>query len=96
MNNQPAYHADAKFMLGTILIGLKLSERLAKEDIITLLGRHQSLDCGDVDSAEQELNDWAYKNGSMISSAYKLDAVSWVVIFTEIDEHRTTVYLADE
>ncbi len=62
---------------------------------VSLLGRHQRGDWGDMDQDDKEANDSALSTGERIFSAYMFDTVKlWVI--TEADRSATTILLPEE
>ena len=62
---------------------------------VSLLGRHQRGDWGDLDDEDKQENEFSVKQGFRIFSAYVFDTVKlWVI--TEADRSATTILLPEE
>ncbi len=63
---------------------------------VSLLGRHQCGDWGNLDQEDKQSNDAALKNGSRIFSAYQIAEAVKFWIITEADRSATTILLPEE
>lgn len=84
------------FQLGTIAVTLDAMEVATRQQLATLLERHQSGDWGDLDPQDKKANEHALRHGERLFSKYDLtpDTELWVV--TEWDRSVTTILTPDE
>ncbi len=71
-------------------------EQLSPLEILEALGRHQSLDWGEVPEADKEANNEAVHSEARIMSAYKSANGTKFWIITEWDRSLTTILLPSE
>jgi hypothetical protein len=67
-----------------------------REAARTFLGRHQSGDWGDLDTADRTENDRAVIHGTRILSAYRLTDGTRIWVVTEADRLSTCIQLPEE
>jgi hypothetical protein len=87
-----------RFPLGRIVATPGALEALERnrEAACTFLGRHQSGDWGDLETADRTENDRAVIQAMRILSAYRLTDGTRIWIITEADRSSTCILLPDE
>jgi hypothetical protein len=84
----------AKFRLGNIVTTPTAGEKLAQDDILTGIRRHQAGDWGEVADYERTENDDALEKGRRLHSVYSSANGVIFSLITEADRSVTTVSLA--
>lgn len=86
----------AKFRLGRIVSTPNALSRLAQDDILLGIRRHQAGDWGEVDAHDRAANEQALREGARLLSVYCSAAGVTFWIITEADRSSTTVLLPQD
>ena len=86
----------AKFRLGHIVATPNALTRLAQDDILAAIQRHQAGDWGDVPEEDRQENELALQQGFRLLSAYSSAQGVKFWIITESDRSSTTVLLPED
>jgi hypothetical protein len=86
----------AKFRLGRIFSSANAMSRLATEDILAGIQRHQAGDWGDVEPEDHAANERALLTGARIWSVYHAANGLEFWIITEASRESTTVMLPED
>ena len=86
----------AKFRLGHIVATPNALTRLAEDDILAAIQRHQSGDWGDVPEEDRQENEMSLQEGFRLLSAYSSAQGVKFWIITEADRSSTTVLLPED
>jgi hypothetical protein len=86
----------AKFRLGHIVATPNAFTRLAQDEVLAAIQRHQSGDWGDVPEEDRQENELSLQQGFRLVSAYcSAQGVKFWII-TEADRSSTTVLLPED
>jgi hypothetical protein len=90
--------SDARFPLGQVVATPGALEAVKRNQAqpLTFLARHQSGDCGDLDSEDRAKNEYPVKHGFRLLSAYTLPDGTRIWVITEADRSSTCILLPDE
>ena len=86
----------AKFRLGHIVATPNALTRLAQDDILAAIQRHQPGDWGDVPEEDRQENELSLQQGLRLLSAYSSAQGVKFWIITEADRSVTTVLLPED
>lgn len=86
----------ALFRLGRILATPNALNKLAQDDILTAIRRHQAGDWGDVDDHDRQANDRALTEGTRLFSVYHSATGLKFWLITEADRSVSTVLLPED
>lgn len=86
----------AKFRLGRIVSTPNALSKLAQDDILLGIQRHQAGDWGDIDAHDRAANDRALKEGARLFSVYRSATGLTFWIITEADRSSTTILLPQD
>jgi hypothetical protein len=86
----------AKFRLGHIVATPNALTKLAQDDILHCIQRHQAGDWGDVPEEDREENELSLQQGFRLLSAYRSahGVIFWII--TEADRSSTTVLMPED
>jgi hypothetical protein len=90
------FDSNVKLSLGTIVITPGAELKLPAHEITTAVRRHANSDWGDIDFANQQLNDLRLLEGGPIASIYTASNGIRFYVLTESDRSTTTVLLPEE
>jgi hypothetical protein len=86
----------AKFRLGHIVATPNALTKLAKDDILAGIQRHQAGDWGDAPEEDRQKNELSLQQGFRLLSAYSsVQGVKFWII-TESDRRATTILLPED
>ena len=86
----------AKFRIGHIVATPNALAKLAQDDILTGIQRHQAGDWGDVTEEDREENELSLKEGFRLVSVYHAANGVKFSIITEADRRVTTVLMPED
>jgi hypothetical protein len=89
-------YSIAKFRLGQIVSTPNALSRLAEEDILMGLKRHQGGDWGDVSESDRQANERALIEHTRLFSVYHAISGTKFWLITEADRSATTVLLPED
>ena len=94
--NAPPSPSVAKFRLGHIVATPNALAKLAQDDILAGIQRHQAGDWGDVPEEDRQENELSLLQGFRLLSAYRSAQGVGFWIITESDRSSTTVLLPED
>ncbi|WJJ55360.1 hypothetical protein QB910_000116 [Dabrowskivirus KKP3916] len=85
-----------EFQLGRVVATKSVAEQENQNELHIVLVRHASMDWGDIDQEDKDLNDKAIEIGERVVSKYKLSSGRSVYVITERDRSYTTILYPHE
>ena len=91
-----AFESGPRFSLGRVVITHAASSVLPPEDLAAAMRRHARGDWGDIDSHDNQVNEFSLQNGDRLFSVYHARDGTKFYIITEWDRSVTTVLLPED
>jgi hypothetical protein len=92
-SNDRPHDAPQKLELGSVVVSNAAALALSRAEIITATERHGSLDFGDLDKEDLELNRAALRGNGRILSQFNSDRGGTFFVVTEASRSRTLILL---